>query len=88
MKKNTTAKKSSKVLSKGKQTHIRQVSANQLLTVGLDLGDRTSRYCVLGEAGEVVSEDQVRPPGRGWIRYWEECHRAEYRWKWERIRHG
>jgi transposase len=59
MKKNTTAKKSAKVLSKGKQTHIRQVSANQRLTVGLDLGDRTSRYCVLGEVGEVVSQDQV-----------------------------
>lgn len=58
MKKNTTAKKSSKTLSKGKQ-QIRQVAAQQRLTIGLDLGDRTSRYCILDEAGEVVSEDQL-----------------------------
>lgn len=58
MKKNTTAKKSSKTLSKGKQ-QIRQVAAKQRLTIGLDLGDRTSRYCILDEAGEVVSEDQL-----------------------------
>ena len=58
MKKNSIAKKSSKSLSKGKQ-QIRQVAAKQRLTIGLDLGDRTSRYCILDEAGEVVSEDQL-----------------------------
>lgn len=25
------------------------------LTIGMDLGDRTSRYCVLGEGGEVLA---------------------------------
>ena len=59
MKKNTTAKKSPKALSKGKKNQIGQVAAKQRLTVGLDLGDRTSRYCVLDEAGEVVSEGQL-----------------------------
>ena len=29
------------------------------LTVGLDLGDRSSFYCVLNEAGEVVLEAKV-----------------------------
>jgi transposase len=29
------------------------------MTVGLDLGDRTSRYCILNEAGEKVIEDQL-----------------------------
>jgi transposase len=29
------------------------------LTVGLDLGDRSSRYCILDEAGEKVSEDKL-----------------------------
>ena len=24
------------------------------LTIGLDLGDRTSHYCILNEAGEVI----------------------------------
>jgi transposase len=35
------------------------MAAKQGLTVGLDLGDRTSRYCILEEAGEKVSEDQL-----------------------------
>jgi transposase len=29
------------------------------LTIGLDLGDRSSSYCVLDEAGEVLLEDRV-----------------------------
>ena len=28
------------------------------ITIGMDLGDKTSRYCVLGEEGEVVSGRQ------------------------------
>jgi transposase len=31
----------------------------QKLTVGLDLGDRSSWYCMLDEAGEVVSENKL-----------------------------
>ena len=31
------------------------------LTVGLDLGDRSSFYCVLDEAGEVLREQKVSP---------------------------
>ena len=54
MKKNNTAKKSPKpkALSNSKKNQIREVAAKQRLTIGLDLGDRTSRYCILGEAGE------------------------------------
>ena len=29
------------------------------ITIGMDLGDKTSRYCVLGDNGEVVSESSV-----------------------------
>src|SRR5712692_1460813 len=29
------------------------------ITIGMDLGDKTSRYCVLGDAGELVSEGSV-----------------------------
>ena len=29
------------------------------ITIGLDLGDKTSRYCVLGANGEVMSEGSV-----------------------------
>src|ERR1035437_8132108 len=34
-------------------------NASQKLTIGLDLGDRSSWYCVLDEAGEVVLEQKV-----------------------------
>jgi transposase len=59
MKKNTTAKSDRNALSKTSKTQIRQMAAKQRLTVGLDLGDRNSRYCILDEAGEVVSEGQL-----------------------------
>jgi predicted NBD/HSP70 family sugar kinase len=29
------------------------------LTIGLDLGDRSSSYCVLDEAGEIILEQKV-----------------------------
>ncbi|MGB7723124.1 MAG: IS110 family transposase, partial [Bryobacteraceae bacterium] len=38
---------------------IRRMAARQRLTVGLDLGDRSSRYCILDEAGERASEDKL-----------------------------
>lgn len=57
MKKNTIARL--QALSKGKQRQNRGVAAKQRLTVGLDLGDRDSRYCILDEAGEKASEGKV-----------------------------
>src|SRR5258705_4978637 len=66
MTKHSTVKKSTKTtkeiaqkVSKGKKKHIQQVAGNQRLTVGIDLGDRSSRYCILNEAGEIVSEDSL-----------------------------
>ena len=59
MKKNTTAKKSPKGQAKGQQKQVRRMAEKQRLTVGLGLGDRTSRYCILDEAGDVVSESQL-----------------------------
>jgi hypothetical protein len=35
------------------------------LTIGMDLGDRTSRYCVLGEAGELLLEESVATTQKG-----------------------
>ena len=34
-----------------------QLSGN--LTVGIDLGDRSSRYCILNQEGEVVAASAV-----------------------------
>jgi hypothetical protein len=33
--------------------------ADRKLTIGLDLGDRSSWYCVLDEAGEVLLEQKL-----------------------------
>ena len=35
------------------------MAGKQRLTVGLDLGDRSSRYCILDESGERASQDQL-----------------------------
>jgi transposase len=35
--------------------------SDQQLTIGLDLGDRSSWYCVLDEAGEVLLEQKLSP---------------------------
>jgi transposase len=60
MKKNSTAKKSAKkAQAKGENKKIRQLAAEQRLTIGLDLGDQTTRYCIVDEAANVVSEGQL-----------------------------
>jgi transposase len=53
MKKNSIARLQ---VTKGQ---IRRMAAKQRLTVGLDLGDRSSRYCILDEAGNKASEDAL-----------------------------
>ncbi len=35
------------------------------MTIGLDLGDRSSYHCVLDEAGEVLLEQKVRAISQG-----------------------
>jgi hypothetical protein len=34
------------------------------LTIGLDLGDRSSYYCVLDEVGRVIQEGDVAPAAK------------------------
>ena len=38
--------------------------SRQKLTIGLDLGDRNSWYCVLDEAGRIQLEQRVRTTGK------------------------
>jgi transposase len=60
MKKNTTTKKSpKKAEAKEQQKQIRRMAAKQKLTIGIDLGDQSSRYCILDEGAEVVSEGRL-----------------------------
>jgi transposase len=42
-----------------------QIFKEQQLTIGLDLGDRTSHYCILNEAGEVILESKLPTTPKG-----------------------
>jgi transposase len=65
MKKHTTVKKNRKALRKTTKKQILEMAASKRLTIGLDLGDVTSSYCILNEAGEVVSEGQLQTTRTG-----------------------
>jgi hypothetical protein len=66
----------------------RNCSAQQKLTIGLDLGDRNSWYCVLDEAGKVELEQRVRTSAKHCRKSSARCRAAELHWKPERIRPG
>src|SRR5215475_2620674 len=53
--KKKTANKKSGALSKNQRKQVRRTAATERLTIGLDLGDRNSRYCILSEAGDAIS---------------------------------
>src|SRR6202167_4126768 len=42
-----------------------QIFRGKHLTIGWDLGDPTSHYCVLNEAGEVIVEDKLATTPKG-----------------------
>jgi transposase len=45
-----------------------QIFKENQLTIGLDLGDRISHYCIIEEAGEVILESKLptTPKGMGY----------------------
>jgi transposase len=67
MKKNSTEKLGGKAVSKEAQRRLQALVAARRrgetveanLTIGLDMGDRGSSYCVLDEAGEVMERGQA-----------------------------
>ena len=61
---------------------------DQQLTIGLDLGDRSSFYCVLNGAGEVVLEARVATNPEAMKKAFSRCRGAESLWRQVRIRHG
>src|SRR5437667_3346192 len=48
-----------------KESSVTRKKANRKLTVGIDLGDRSSRYCILDEQGEVLAEGSVATTKKG-----------------------
>jgi len=59
MKKNSTCPQSPR---RGTKTR------RQEMTIGMDLGDKTSRYCVLNGDGEVIQEQSVATTKKGMLR--------------------
>jgi len=62
--------------------------AGQRLTIGLDLGDRSSWYCVLDEQGELRLEQKVATTPKAMKEYSARCRAARSRWKGRCIRRG
>ena len=60
MKKRSSAGKSQKRIGKAK-------GAPERITIGMDLGDKTSRYCMLNHGGEVLREGQVTTTKAGMV---------------------
>jgi len=48
-----------------RKSAVNRKRANRKLTVGIDLGDRSSRYCILDEQGEVLAEGSVATTKKG-----------------------
>jgi transposase len=59
MKKNNAATKSPRRKETNRQS--------DRITIGMDLGDKTSRYCVLDDSGEVIAERSVASTKKGML---------------------
>ena len=53
-----------------------QIFKPNQLTIGLDLGDRTSRYCILNEAGEVILEQELPTTPKGFEQVFSKIPRS------------
>ena len=88
MKKNKTsnsARRKQKRAAASKQPTVRTTTK---LTVGIDLGDQNSAYCVLDAEGDVLSEGTVRSSESGFSQQSRVCRGAELRSRRERILRG
>jgi transposase len=61
MKKNNTTRQSSKQGTKGTK------GCKRSITIGMDLGDKTSRCCAIDESGEVLFERATATTKRGMV---------------------
>ena len=62
--------------------------SQQKLTIGVDLGDRNSWYCVLDEAGHIQVEQRVRTTAQALGEVFGACRAVASHWKSGRIRPG
>jgi len=52
-------------VKKNNKERLRKEKKGTQLTVGIDLGDRSSRYCIVDEMGEVVVEGSFASTKKG-----------------------
>lgn len=62
MKKRTTKRtegRQTEVISRATRKEVRERAKREKVTIGLDLGERNSTYCILSEAGEILLESAL-----------------------------
>ena len=64
---------------------VKAKRAKQSVTIGMDLGDKNSRYCVLSEEGEILRQGQVATTKAGMIEAFAPWDGPESRLKSEPI---
>src|SRR5258708_39706923 len=52
---------------KRQKVAVKIKSAQERVTIGMDVGDKTSRYCMLGNEGEILQEGQVTTTKTGMV---------------------
>ena len=65
-----------------------EIFKEQKLTIGVDLGDRWSFYCVLNEAGKILLEQKVATTQKRSSRPLQRYREVSWPWRQEHIRHG
>src|SRR6266567_6631927 len=80
------SKRANKMSRKVNRTGQKSRQQTGPVTIGLDLGDKSSRYCVLNEAGQVVLERSVGSSKKAMTQVFGAMPRCP--WKWEPIRPG
>ena len=63
-------------MKKTSAAKMKRQLACQTVTVGIDLGDRSSRYCILDEQGEVLSEGSFPTTKAGSVKLFEPMVRS------------
>ena len=67
---------------------VAQATPQVAMTIGLDLGDRSSRFCCLNEKGEIEKEGSVAMTKKSMLGKFSMLEVIEFRWRLERIRRG
>ena len=62
---------------------IREITKIPELTMGLDLGDKFSYYCIIDKSGKIVEEGRVKTQRRAMERFFKSQPKCGWCWKRE-----